>query len=35
MVNQKELVNAVRDTISREDVRYIVGYEKGTYGFET
>ena len=35
MVDQKELVDAIKETISREDVRYIVGYEKGTYGFET
>ncbi len=35
MVDQKELIAAVKETISREDVRYIVGYEKGTYGFET
>jgi len=35
MVDQKELVEAVKTTVSREDVRYVVGYERGTYGFET
>ena len=35
MVDQKELVEAVNTTVSREDVRYVVGYERGTYGFET
>ncbi len=34
MVNQEQLVDAVKKTVSREDVKYVVGYEKGTYGCE-
>ncbi len=34
MVNEKELQDAVEKTIKRDDVKYIVGYEKGTYGFQ-
>jgi ferredoxin len=34
MVNEKELQDVVEKTIKRDDVKYIVGYEKGTYGFQ-
>jgi len=34
MVDEKELRDAAKKTISREDVKYIVGYERGTYGFQ-
>jgi hypothetical protein len=32
MVDQKELIEAVKSTVSRKDVKYVVGYERGTYG---
>ena len=34
MVNEKELQDAVKKTVDRKDVKYVVGYEKGTYGFQ-
>jgi len=34
MVNEKELQDAVEKTVKRDDVKYVVGYEKGTYGFQ-
>ena len=34
MVNEKELQDAIEKTVKRDDVKYIVGYEKGTYGFQ-
>ena len=34
MVNEKELQGAVEKTVKRDDVKYVVGYEKGTYGFQ-
>ncbi|UCF12520.1 MAG: Coenzyme F420 hydrogenase/dehydrogenase, beta subunit C-terminal domain [Thermoplasmatales archaeon] len=34
MVDEKELRDVVKKTISRDDVKYVVGYEKGTYGFQ-
>ncbi|EMR75213.1 coenzyme F420 hydrogenase/dehydrogenase, beta subunit [Thermoplasmatales archaeon SCGC AB-540-F20] len=34
MVDEKQLRDAVKKTISRDDVKYVVGYEKGTYGFQ-
>ena len=34
MVNEQQLRDAVKKTISREDVKYVVGYEKGTVGFQ-
>jgi len=33
MVNIDELRETVKEIVSREDVKYVIGYEKGTYGF--
>ncbi len=33
MVNIDELRRIVREIVDREDVKYVIGYEKGTYGF--
>ena len=33
MVNQKLLVKEVKKIVSRDDVKYVVGYKKGTHGF--
>ena len=35
MVEEKQLRDAVKKIVSRDDVKYVVGYEKGTYGFST
>lgn len=32
MVDEKKLREAVKKTVSRADVKYVVGYKKGTYG---
>jgi ferredoxin len=32
MVDEKKLQDAVKKTVSRKDVKYVVGYKKGTYG---
>ena len=34
MVSVNELRDAVKKTISRKDVKYVVGYDKGTTGFQ-
>ncbi|HID26165.1 MAG TPA: coenzyme F420 hydrogenase, partial [Thermoplasmata archaeon] len=34
MVDEQQLRDAVKKTVAREDVKYVVGYEKGTYGFQ-
>jgi len=34
MVNIDKLRKTVRETVAREDIKYVVGYEKGTYGFQ-
>ncbi|KYK29308.1 coenzyme F420 hydrogenase [Thermoplasmatales archaeon SG8-52-1] len=34
MVDEKELRDLVKKTVKRDDVKYVVGYEKGTYGFQ-
>ncbi len=34
MVDEKQLRDAVKKTISRDDVKYVIGYEQGSYGFE-
>ncbi len=34
MVDEKELRNTAKKTVSRTDVKYVVGYEKGSYGFQ-
>lgn len=34
MVDQKKLKEAAKETVSRNDVKYVIGYEKGTYGFQ-
>ena len=34
MVDEKQLRDAVKKTISRKDVKYVVGYDKGTTGFQ-
>lgn len=35
MVDQKKLIDITKTIVSREDVKYVVGYTKGTYGFRT
>ncbi|MFX1533234.1 MAG: 4Fe-4S dicluster domain-containing protein [Promethearchaeota archaeon] len=34
MVNENQLIDAVKKTVSKDDVKYVIGYEKGTYGFQ-
>jgi len=34
MVSQKQLRETVKKIVSRDDVKYVIGYEKGTYGFQ-
>ena len=34
MVNENQLREAVKNTVSRDDVKYVIGYKKGTYGFQ-
>ena len=34
MVDEKQLRDAVKKTVSRDDVKYVIGYKDGTYGFE-
>ena len=34
MVNEKQLKEAVKKLVSRDDIKYVIGYEKGTYGFQ-
>jgi len=34
MVNEKQLREEVKKIVSRDDVKYVIGYEKGTYGFQ-
>jgi len=34
MVDQKKLKEVAKETVSRDDVKYVIGYEKGTYGFQ-
>ena len=34
MVDENQLREAVKQTLSRPDVDYVVGYEKGTFGFQ-
>ena len=34
MVDEKALRDAVEEVVSRDDVKYVVGYKKGTYGFQ-
>jgi ferredoxin len=34
MVNEKQLKEAVKKLVSRDDVKYVIGYEKGTCGFQ-
>ena len=34
MVDEKQLREAVKKTVSRDDVKYVVGYKQGTYGFQ-
>ena len=33
MVDQKLLVEEAKKIIAQEDVKYVIGYKKGTYGF--
>lgn len=35
MVDQKKLVEVAKETLARKDVKYIIGYKKGSYGFQT
>ena len=34
MVDEKLLRDAVKKTVARKDVKYVVGYDKGTTGFQ-
>jgi len=34
MVDEKQLRDAVKKTVGRKDVKYVVGYDKGTTGFQ-
>jgi Na+-translocating ferredoxin:NAD+ oxidoreductase RnfC subunit len=34
MVDEKQLRDAVKKTVARKDVKYVVGYDKGTTGFQ-
>jgi len=34
MVDEKTVKDTVEEVVSREDVKYVVGYKKGTYGFQ-
>ena len=34
MVNEKQLRDAVKKTVDRDDVKYVIGFKKGTYGFQ-
>ncbi|KYK23497.1 coenzyme F420 hydrogenase [Thermoplasmatales archaeon SM1-50] len=34
MVNEKQLRDEVKKLVSRDDVKYVIGYEQGTYGFQ-
>jgi ferredoxin len=34
MVNEKEVKEAVEKVVSRDDVKYVIGYKQGTYGFQ-
>ena len=34
MVDQKKLREEINKIISRDDVKYVIGWEKGTYGFQ-
>lgn len=34
MINEKQLKEEVKKIVSRDDVKYVIGYEKGTYGFQ-
>ena len=34
MVDQKKLRDEAKKIISRDDVKYVIGWEKGTYGFQ-
>ena len=34
MVDQKKLREVAKKIVSRDDVKYVIGYEQGTYGFQ-
>ncbi len=34
MADNRNLINAAKEIVSREDVKYIIGYKRGTYGFQ-
>jgi len=34
MVNEKQLKTEAKKLVARDDVKYVIGYEKGTYGFQ-
>ncbi len=34
MADNRELVHTIKEIVSREDVKYVIGYKKGTYGFQ-
>lgn len=34
MVNDKQLKETAKKLVARDDVKYVIGYEKGTYGFQ-
>ena len=33
MVDEAKLREVVKEIVTRDDVKYVVGYEKGSYGF--
>ncbi|MFH1101578.1 MAG: Coenzyme F420 hydrogenase/dehydrogenase, beta subunit C-terminal domain [Methanobacteriota archaeon] len=35
MVNEKQLKDEAKKLVARDDVKYVIGYERGTYGFQT
>lgn len=35
MVDTKKLHEEVKKILSRDDIKYVIGYKKGTYGFQT
>ena len=34
MAENRELIKTAKEIVSRDDVKYIIGYKKGTYGFQ-
>ena len=34
MADNRELIEAVKEIVSKEEVKYVIGYKRGTYGFQ-